>query len=92
MEREGEEKSFTLYSAALKGLRSMTLGGAKTSPEPGAKERRRDSEPALGQAARASEFSPAELVSAEGETSADQSQGENRTLLWQVSTVMDKVD
>eukprot|EP00961_Rhodomonas_salina_P052051 698807-Rhodomonas_salina.1 len=83
MEREGEEKAFTLYSAALKGLRSMTLSGAKTLQELEAKEGRRDSEPALGQAARANEFSPAELVSAGGDTSADQSQGEYRTLLWQ---------
>eukprot|EP00961_Rhodomonas_salina_P160076 2155436-Rhodomonas_salina.1 len=59
MEREGERKSSTLYSAVLKGLRSMTLGCAKITPGTEAKERRRDSEPALGQAERATEFSPA---------------------------------
>eukprot|EP00961_Rhodomonas_salina_P190662 2572718-Rhodomonas_salina.1 len=91
MNREGEES--TLYSAALRGLRSMTLGDGKSVQKKAETQQHRASDSELlGQLPKASEFSPAEVVPRFSGLLAGEEglQDESRSLQWLVSSVQDK--
>eukprot|EP00961_Rhodomonas_salina_P185924 2510331-Rhodomonas_salina.3 len=90
----GEGEKNTLYSAALRGLHSMTLGDKKSSEKLGqpTPPRRASESELLGQLPRANKFSPAEIVQRLRGSQTEEDIGHDRTqsLQWQVLSVQDR--
>eukprot|EP00961_Rhodomonas_salina_P219908 2972634-Rhodomonas_salina.1 len=91
MSSEGEKSS--LYSAALRGLRSMTLGDDKSAEKKveDTSQCRASESAVLGQLPRTSEFSPAEVVPhlAGSPTDGEVNRDGGHSLQWRVSSVQD---